>query len=76
MYFDSFADLIAMDGHGVFVWLAYASFLLIIVWNLLAPKFRRKQVLESAKRYWHRVEAQKTDANGSQNCAESNSIRD
>ncbi len=24
MYFDSVSDLITMDGHGIYVWVAYA----------------------------------------------------
>lgn len=56
MYFDSFAEFIAMGGHGQYVWMAYAAFLIIVCWNLLAPKLRRRQVLESVTRYWRRQE--------------------
>lgn len=62
MYFDSFSEFLAMGGHGLFVWLAYAAFLLVVTWNLLAPKIRRRQVVESVKRYWRREDAKKTKA--------------
>jgi|MEHZ01.4.fsa_nt_MEHZ011172423.1_9 heme exporter protein D len=58
MYFDSFTDFIAMGGHGTFVWMAYACFLMVIIWNLVSPAIRRRQVLESARRYWRRVDAE------------------
>ena len=59
MYFDSFADFAAMGGHGTFVWLAYSFFLIVIIWNLVLPQIRRRQVLESAHRYWLRADAEK-----------------
>ena len=57
MYFDSFAAFIDMGGHGFYVWIAYAAFVLIFVWNLLTIKLRRRKVLESARRYWRRAAA-------------------
>ena len=54
MYFDSFDALIAMDGHGVFVWTAYAVTLLILALLVVAPMRRRrhslKQLLGEMKR--------------------------
>ena len=47
-----------MGGHGFFVWLAYAFFLIVIIWNLVSPVIRRRQVLESARRYWRRADAE------------------
>jgi heme exporter protein D len=35
MYFDSFADFIAMGGHGVFVWSAYGISALLIIGNIV-----------------------------------------
>ena len=47
-----------MGGHGAFVWMAYACFLMVIIWNFVSPAIRRRQVLESARRYWRRVDAE------------------
>lgn len=45
MYFDSFSALLAMDGHGGFVWSAYAITLLVIVLMVVIPIRRRRRVL-------------------------------
>ena len=45
MYFDSFEALLAMDGHGVFVWSAYLVTVLVIAYMLLSPLRRRRRLL-------------------------------
>ena len=45
MYFDSFEALLAMDGHGVFVWSAYLVTALVIAYMLLSPLRRRRRLL-------------------------------
>ena len=45
MYFDSLGAALAMDGHGVFVWSAYAVTLLVLVFLLIAPARRRRRLL-------------------------------
>ena len=37
MYFESFVDLVAMGGHGLYVWLAYGVTVVALVYLLLAP---------------------------------------
>ena len=54
MYFDSFSEFLAMGNHGLYVWMAYGAFLILIIWNLITPKLRRRQVLESVIRHWRR----------------------
>jgi len=47
MYFDSFSAAIAMDGHGGFVWAAYAVTAVVLVLLVTVPmRRRRRQVLE------------------------------
>jgi len=49
MYFDSFSAAIAMDGHGGFVWAAYAVTAVVLVLLVTVPmRRRRRQVLELA----------------------------
>ena len=44
MYFSTIGELIAMDGHGSFVWLAYGTTVLVLVVNLVATRLAtRKQ---------------------------------
>lgn len=45
MYFDSVAAAIAMDGHGGFVWSAYALTALVLLVLVLAPWRRRRRLL-------------------------------
>ena len=35
MYFDSFADFVAMGNHGFYVWTAYGLSALLIIGNML-----------------------------------------
>lgn len=43
MYFDSFAALIHMEGHGFYVWLAYAVALLVVLGLFLVPGMQKKR---------------------------------
>ncbi|QFU76087.1 heme exporter protein CcmD [Halioglobus maricola] len=45
MYFDNFAHVLHMDGHGVYVWAAYGITLAVIVLMLVLPRRRAKQQL-------------------------------
>jgi len=45
MYFDSLQALLFMDGHGVYVWGAYAVTGLVITGILVAPVRRRRRLL-------------------------------
>jgi len=45
MYFDSLAAALSMDGHGAFVWAAYAITILVLAGMLLAPWRRQRRTL-------------------------------
>lgn len=45
MYFDSLQALLVMDGHGAYVWTAYAVSIAVIAVALLVPMRRRKTFL-------------------------------
>ncbi len=45
MYFDSFEAIVYMDGHGGFVWAAYAITAIVLVMILLAPRLRARASL-------------------------------
>lgn len=65
MYFESFADFVAMGRHGLYVWLAYGFFLLVLVWNILAPRFAAGRALTRARNYWIRQKPESTSEAGS-----------
>lgn len=46
MYFDNLQDLLAMDGHGLYVWMAYFVTLAIIALVLIAPVRRSRRILQ------------------------------
>lgn len=50
MNFDSFSEFLAMDGHGLYVWLSYAIALVLFVINLVSPLLRKKQLISELKR--------------------------
>jgi heme exporter protein D len=43
MYFDSVQQLIAMDGHGVYVWSAFIISLTVMVGLVVKPLCQKKQ---------------------------------
>jgi len=45
MYFQSMNDLLYMDGHGAFVWTAYAITIIVIAVILIAPLRRQRGFL-------------------------------
>ena len=48
MYFDSLEAAIQMDGHGVFVWAAYAITVAVLALILIAPRRRARRALRHA----------------------------
>jgi heme exporter protein D len=57
MYFDSLAAVMYMEGHGIYVWSAYAITFVLLSWLLWAPAHR----LREHKR-WIIAEAQRRAA--------------
>lgn len=50
MHFDSFSELVAMAGHGPFVWSAYFVTLVVMLWLVLNPFWRRRQLRDALAR--------------------------
>jgi heme exporter protein D len=46
MYFDSFAEFLAMGRHAPYVWSAYGLTFAIVLWNVLQPWRRRRALLQ------------------------------
>ncbi|MEC8807505.1 MAG: heme exporter protein CcmD [Pseudomonadota bacterium] len=58
MYFSSFSELLYMDGHGSYVWIAYASTLLVLAANFVAIRWSTKSQ-ERALRWRHEAQTLK-----------------
>lgn len=50
MVFNSFAELINMDGHGVYVWTCYAIAAALVAYNIISPKLLLKKQLKEHQR--------------------------
>ena len=46
MYFESFEALLAMRGHGSYVWSAYGIAIAVLLWNQLVVKMSKKALLD------------------------------
>lgn len=49
MNFESVHDFLAMGGHGLYVWLAYAAGLLVFVANVISVRLARKRFFREAR---------------------------
>ena len=50
MYFSTLSELFRMDGHGVYVWSAYAIVALVMAGLLRAAMLKPRRVLENVRR--------------------------
>ena len=58
MYFESFADFIAMGKHGAFVWSAYGISLLVLAINVALPILGKRRYLQEEARRLRRENKQ------------------
>lgn len=49
MAFSSWAEFLAMGGHGLYVWLAYGSSLLITLLLLVMPIIKHRQMKQNIR---------------------------
>lgn len=42
-YFDSWAEFVKMDGHGPYVWAAYAITWLVLCYLVISPWWRKRR---------------------------------
>jgi heme exporter protein D len=43
------ADFFSMGGYGVYIWPSYAVFFVVLAIDALAPRWRRKRVLDDLR---------------------------
>ncbi|MAT92099.1 MAG: heme exporter protein CcmD [Halioglobus sp.] len=65
MYFDSVEAMLAMEGHGVFVWSAYVVTAVVIALILLLPLRRQRRLLRELAADERRARAVAANARGS-----------
>lgn len=64
--FASLAEFLSMQGHGFFVWIAYAVTLLVLISLAVAPIFRKRQLQRELLRQRRiaEVRSQRSEVNG------------
>ena len=50
MYFENIPALINMSGHGVYVWSSVAVTLAAMLWLVIAPLFKQRELLQEVSR--------------------------
>ena len=50
MYFETFADFLAMGKHGVYVWTSYGVFAAVFVYNIASSVLRKRKAMDDIKR--------------------------
>ena len=65
MYFNSFADFLAMGDHGFYVWSAYGISALLIVGNMLLARRQQGRVRAELARRARREARDASTASGS-----------
>jgi len=61
--FETFADFIAMNGHGPFVWAAYAITLASLIFLVVSPVLQRKAFFKQQKKM-QKIARQQLDGRG------------
>jgi heme exporter protein D len=56
MYFESFAEFVAMGKHGAYVWSAYGITLVVLALNVVLPILARRRYLKDEARRLRREE--------------------
>lgn len=49
MSFQSFADFVAMGGHGLYVWLSYGAALIIVIYNVVSVRLGLRRFFREAR---------------------------
>ena len=60
MYFESFLAALHMDGHGFYVWTAYAITLVVLAAVLIRPLRREKAFIQQLRGALKRQQRDKT----------------
>lgn len=57
MAFESFSAFLKMGEHGLYVWLAYSLASLVVLFNILGPRYLAKQLVKDHQRKLRREQA-------------------
>jgi heme exporter protein D len=57
MPFETISEFIAMGNHGLYVWLSYAIAAVVIAYNVISPRFAKKQLYKEHQRKLRREQS-------------------
>lgn len=63
MSFADFGEFLAMGGHGLYVWLAYGSAVIVVAANVLSVRAARRRFFRQARALERRNAARAAGAN-------------
>jgi len=72
MYFANLDQLIAMGGHGVYVWTAFAVTVAAMLWLAVAPLIKHRALLNDIQRNSYRDSLRNSQRQAHQPAADSN----
>ena len=49
MYFESFSALLTMDGHGPYVWTAYAVTFTVLIGLVISPLLKKRRFIQQQR---------------------------
>ena len=62
--FDSLADFLTMDGHGIYVWTSYAITLMVMAWVIARPVRRARRLRQVLARERRRLSTSAAPGSG------------
>lgn len=61
--FESFADFMVMNGHGPFVWSAYAITFAVLIFLLVSPLLQKRAFIKQQKKQQKLAQANNVPSN-------------
>ncbi len=71
MYFETFQAALTMDGHGVYVWAAFAITLVVLAALVITPLRRTRQLQRELAGQYRRAAAQTRSFSSNNSAAQS-----
>ena len=63
MSFNNFSDFLSMGGHGLYVWLAYGSGVIVLLGLCIEPVIQRKTLIRELTQLYRRQSVNPNDLN-------------
>lgn len=68
MYFENFTALMHMDGHGVFVWSAYAITFVVLATLVISPMLKKRRFISQQRMQLRREQGPSVTTSDTPSC--------